>query len=85
MSSKFFHVFSQLFDSMTVADEAMANVEIAGKNLSVWAEESAHAFTDQARKELSKQLHKLLAELNPVKASPAIVIEDKEQEAALAS
>ena len=85
MSSNFFRVFSQLFESMTIADEAMANVETAGKQLSVWAEESAHAFTDQARIELSKQLHKLLAELNLVKASPVIAIEDKGQEAALTS
>ena len=61
-----FNMFKQLFSAITLFFVATEKLASASNHLATWADESAAAFSDEARIERQKKLAKLKADLKAV-------------------
>ena len=61
-----FNMFKQLFSAITLFFVATEKIASASNHLATWADETAAAFSDEARIERQKKLAKLKADLKAV-------------------
>ena len=61
-----FNMFKQLFSAITLFFVATEKLASASNHLATWADETAAAFSDEARIERQKKLAKLKADLKAV-------------------